>query len=280
MSTNLKTLAITLSAANDTSYTLFQENESEFSVASYTKDVQTNKQFFNSKESALSVFDELREGLRTSEEVIKAIQDLYASWDNADKHLKEDETLVTTTFIKTIPSKDYKDVTCHLTFDKEELEFRGFFFFNDTSFNVKTEYDRSILRFSDIVDLESQRDTAFGLSKEVYELFNNVVSFCNATTSEPKSADDIQDLKVDWDNDPCWDIESTAGFEYHYQELLDYSRKQNEASALRLKNENEKRREQLRKEAEGMDIIDLLIRIKDLEKTVRHLESAVPKIPM
>ena len=38
----------------------------------------------------------------------------------------------------------------------------------------------------------------------------------------------IEKLKADWRNDPCWDIEDTKGFEDHKEELLAY-RKQVEA---------------------------------------------------
>ena len=32
----------------------------------------------------------------------------------------------------------------------------------------------------------------------------------------------IEKLKRDWQNDPCWDIEETKGFEDHYTELLSF----------------------------------------------------------
>lgn len=31
--------------------------------------------------------------------------------------------------------------------------------------------------------------------------------------------DEIERLKISWMKDPCWDIEDTDGFEYHYEEL-------------------------------------------------------------
>jgi uncharacterized protein YecT (DUF1311 family) len=34
-----------------------------------------------------------------------------------------------------------------------------------------------------------------------------------------RTAAEIADLKAQWLNDPCWDIETTEGFEAHYQEL-------------------------------------------------------------
>jgi len=34
--------------------------------------------------------------------------------------------------------------------------------------------------------------------------------------------DEIQALKNEWENDPCWDIETTEGFEDYREELLAY----------------------------------------------------------
>ena len=34
-----------------------------------------------------------------------------------------------------------------------------------------------------------------------------------------KSDDEISELKRQWQNDPCWDIEDTEGFEAHSDEL-------------------------------------------------------------
>jgi len=36
---------------------------------------------------------------------------------------------------------------------------------------------------------------------------------------EPRTEAEIAELKRNWTNDPCWDIEDTEGFEYHYMEL-------------------------------------------------------------
>ena len=37
-----------------------------------------------------------------------------------------------------------------------------------------------------------------------------------------QSREDIENLKVQWHRDPCWDIADTAGFEAHRQELAQY----------------------------------------------------------
>ena len=39
---------------------------------------------------------------------------------------------------------------------------------------------------------------------------------------EAREREEIEDLKRDWRNDPCWDIETTGGFEAHNVELRTY----------------------------------------------------------
>ena len=54
-----------------------------------------------------------------------------------------------------------------------------------------------------------------------------------------RSEQDIEKLKRDWQNDPCWDIEETEGFEDHYAELLSFrlekERKWKEVAKEKLK---------------------------------------------
>ena len=37
-----------------------------------------------------------------------------------------------------------------------------------------------------------------------------------------KTSDEIYNLKMNWQADPCWDIEYTEGFEAHIAELLTF----------------------------------------------------------
>lgn len=37
-----------------------------------------------------------------------------------------------------------------------------------------------------------------------------------------KTREEIEELKRQWKNDPCWDIEDSEGFEQHRPELMDY----------------------------------------------------------
>ncbi len=37
-----------------------------------------------------------------------------------------------------------------------------------------------------------------------------------------RTPEEIEELKRNWFNDPCYDIETTEGFEYHKEDLLNY----------------------------------------------------------
>lgn len=37
-----------------------------------------------------------------------------------------------------------------------------------------------------------------------------------------RTAEQLWKLKRQWASDPCWDIETTEGYELHYAELLEY----------------------------------------------------------
>ena len=52
---------------------------------------------------------------------------------------------------------------------------------------------------------------------------------------------DLQELNRQWVADPCWDIESTEGFDAHYDELLAF-RKETEARWARERQERNERR--------------------------------------
>lgn len=65
----------------------------------------------------------------------------------------------------------------------------------------------------------------------------------NPTPERParieRTPQEIQKLKQDWANDPCWDLEDTEGFEAHREELKEFSdfktRSWNAAAAAKLK---------------------------------------------
>ena len=35
-----------------------------------------------------------------------------------------------------------------------------------------------------------------------------------------KTRKEVEQLKSNWESDPCWDIEETEGYEFHYGELM------------------------------------------------------------
>ena len=61
----------------------------------------------------------------------------------------------------------------------------------------------------------------------------------------------IEKLKADWRNDPCWDIEDTEGFEDHKEELLAY-RKQVKAEWEQKARERADKRAKKMKEETGI----------------------------
>ena len=40
-----------------------------------------------------------------------------------------------------------------------------------------------------------------------------------------KTVEEIEKLKRDWENDPCWDLYDTEGFEEYTSELMEHQRK-------------------------------------------------------
>jgi hypothetical protein len=57
-----------------------------------------------------------------------------------------------------------------------------------------------------------------------------------------KSREEIENLKRDWEKDPCYDIEDADGFEEHREELIQFSqKKQIEWKEMRIKSEQKKR---------------------------------------
>ncbi|MFV0536799.1 MAG: hypothetical protein ACK5M3_05420 [Dysgonomonas sp.] len=55
----------------------------------------------------------------------------------------------------------------------------------------------------------------------------------------PRAKADIEQLKRNWEKDPCWDIEYTEGFEANREELLayrkEYEKKANETWGIKRK---------------------------------------------
>ncbi len=83
-----------------------------------------------------------------------------------------------------------------------------------------------------------------------------------------RSEEEIDTLKADWLDDPCWDIEDTRGFEVWHDELLAW-RKESEAV-----HELEERERVGEKTAELGINATLLEYIEQLERRIAALEAA------
>jgi hypothetical protein len=85
-----------------------------------------------------------------------------------------------------------------------------------------------------------------------------------------KTAEELSDLKMQWESDPCWDIEKTKGFEYHYSELKAYRERREEAWRLRYEAEIQKW-----KRVTG-SVLDA--KIEALENRVKSLENELDRL--
>ncbi len=48
-----------------------------------------------------------------------------------------------------------------------------------------------------------------------------------------KSREEVELLKSNWSQDPCWDIEHSEGFEDYYNELVEFSEQHRKQNAIR-----------------------------------------------
>lgn len=89
-----------------------------------------------------------------------------------------------------------------------------------------------------------------------------------------RTNDEITELKLNWSEDPCWDIENTEGFEAHYAELLAWRVKtEAESSAIELDRQLARANE-LKIDVHVLKIIETLeARITELEDKIESLES-------
>lgn len=80
---------------------------------------------------------------------------------------------------------------------------------------------------------------------------------------------EIDNLKSNWMNDPCWDIEDTEGFEQHHEELLAFRLEQ---EAIWQRQEQERitmRCQQLNCSPEVLSYFE------KLENNIRDLEAKI-----
>jgi hypothetical protein len=90
------------------------------------------------------------------------------------------------------------------------------------------------------------------------------------TTTIIRTAEEVQELCRNWRGDPCWDLETTEGFEAHAPELLEY-RLEWESRWTR------QREARLAAKADTMGIpgnLKLAAYIEELERQIEQLRDA------
>lgn len=68
----------------------------------------------------------------------------------------------------------------------------------------------------------------------------------NCKNKVKKTRKDVENLKNNWCDDPCWDIETTEGFEEYKEELLEFSIEQKKRWEKASKNRRQKQDEMAR----------------------------------
>ena len=84
-----------------------------------------------------------------------------------------------------------------------------------------------------------------------------------------KTQEKINELKRQWEQDPCWDIEDTEGFEVHARELLAY-REQKESEW------EKQRQKELEYVADSLGVpgnVKLACAFIELQKRIEALEK-------
>ena len=92
--------------------------------------------------------------------------------------------------------------------------------------------------------------------------------------SNKKTPQEIENLKRNWKNDPCWDIYNTEGFEAHIEELKEYQREDEEKW-------QKKQASELQEFAIKLGIPDQLTLaqyIKDLEYRLRETNDRIDEM--
>lgn len=83
-----------------------------------------------------------------------------------------------------------------------------------------------------------------------------------------KTRAEIEALKFQWTEDPCWDLEETDGFENHREELREYRQDVERRQASALLTRRTRRAKEL-----GVSL-ELAIYIETLEARLEKLERA------
>lgn len=94
------------------------------------------------------------------------------------------------------------------------------------------------------------------------------------------SRKEVEKLKIDWESDPCWDIEETEGFEAYFDELMRYRIEKEKIwkkiAAKREAAEDERLRRRMNKLGE-LGVFKLIFKLQndliDAEERICKLEA-------
>jgi hypothetical protein len=94
---------------------------------------------------------------------------------------------------------------------------------------------------------------------------------------------EIEKLKQDWADDPCWDIEDTEGFEEHHKELKEFSDKMKAQWRIAAEKREQRELEELKTKAkkigceDNLKLASYLFALEDhiyrLEEMIREIQS-------
>lgn len=136
---------------------------------------------------------------------------------------------------------------------------------------VKIELWRTALTFGNgYADVPTGDETTVHTYAEALDTFESWIDKYEAGAKPPN---DIRDLKSQWLIDPCWDIESSKGFEFHHDELLSFHNQKR----AEWKNEKEAR---LVKKAEQLGVpgnLKVAAHVFDLEYQIRELQNLLAR---
>lgn len=139
-------------------------------------------------------------------------------------------------------------------------------------------------KIGDIGKIIYVSDTNYGLTKfipddtvEIYlnDLVRNFNDKWNANIKIKPTREEVEELKSNWFDDPCWDIYDTEGFEDYKDELMEYQRECERNWKYEIEIEDEKEKQ----EAEEIGLVGLYRMIKQLKEELRFISEIVNDIP-
>ncbi|EIY4766849.1 hypothetical protein MM188_003231 [Vibrio cholerae] len=90
-----------------------------------------------------------------------------------------------------------------------------------------------------------------------------------------KTREQVEALKLDWANDPCWDIEDTEGFEAYYDELKEYHKKCEDEWEKAYEKREALELDNLKRELEELGPLGMLSMIKTLQARLEKAEEEI-----